>query len=234
MATPLNDIEIPRVKGGPLRGCMASPETPGPHAGVVIIHEAYGLNENIRDITRRFAEAGYVGLAVDLFSGGGVRAICIMQVMGGMMLRPLNNGTVRKLQDTVDWLKTRAEVDSERMGVIGFCMGGAYALSLACLNEDVHAASVFYGRNPRPLSAVARACPVVGSYPGRDFTTRGQARKLEQALQQYETPHDIRVYPDAKHSFFNDRGRAYNEEASADAWQRTLAFFETHLRGESR
>jgi len=84
-------------------------------------------------------------------------------------------------------------------------------------------------RGPQ-LEAVRRACPVVGSYPGADFTARS-GRKLDQALNQYGIPHDIKIYPGARHSFFNERGRAFNSAAATDSWQRVLAFFETHVRG---
>jgi carboxymethylenebutenolidase len=87
---------------------------------------------------------------------------------------------------------------------------------------------VFYGMNPRPLSAVARACPIVGSYPEKDFTS-GAAKKLGAELTRLSVPHDIKIYPRAKHSFFNNESRAYNQEASRDAWARTMQFFRTYL-----
>ncbi len=87
----------------------------------------------------------------------------------------------------------------------------------------------FYGMNPKPLEVVARSCPVVGSYPDPDFTT-GAGHALDAALDTYQIPHDIRIYKGARHSFFNDQNpTTYNPEASAEAWQRTLAFFSEHL-----
>jgi carboxymethylenebutenolidase len=132
------------------------------------------------------------------------------------------------LRGALDWLEERPEVDPRRLGAIGFCMGGAYALQLACVDGDLRAASVFYGSNPRPLEAVARACPVVGSYPEQDWSA-GAGRTLDAALARYDVAHDVKIYPSAHHSFFNDRGSAYNAPAAQDSWQRTLAFFKTHL-----
>jgi carboxymethylenebutenolidase len=203
------------------------PDGPGSFPGVVVIHEIFGLNDNIRDIARRFAAEGYAALAVNLFSGKS-RPLCLMGIFYGLFARPLKNGTVNDLQAALNYLRAQVEVDKTRVGAIGFCMGGGYALQLACVDGDMRAASVFYGTNPRPLDAVARACPIVGSYPERDFTA-AQGRKLQGMLRRFEIPHDVKVYPRALHSFFNDRGPAYNPEAAADAWPKTLDFFRVNL-----
>jgi len=224
-------LSVPRPLGGaaPMQAYLARPSDGGSgrHPGVLVIHEIFGLNDNIRDITRRFARAGYVGLAIDLFAGVN-RAICLARVMAGIFVTPLRNGTVSELQLALEALQGQASVDARRVGVIGFCMGGSYALQLACVDGSLRAASVFYGQNPRPLEAVARACPIVGSYPEQDFTA-GQGRRLEAALRRFAIPHDVKIYPGAHHSFFNDHGRVYDPAAAADAWSRTLAFFQDHL-----
>lgn len=211
-----------------MKAFLARPDGGGPFPAVVVIHEIYGMNENIRGIARRFAAAGYAALAVDLFSPGN-RALCLLQVMGGMLLRPLDNPGLTNLHAALDWLRHQPHVDSARTGAIGFCMGGGYALALACTDQALKASAVFYGMNPRPLDAVANACPLVGSYPEKDFT-RGAALKLQEALTRFEVPHDIKIYPEARHSFFNDQGKAYHPDAAADAWTRTLNFFAQQLR----
>ena len=221
-------IDVPRARGRPLKAYFAAPEAPGPHPGVVVIHEAYGPNENIRQVADRFADAGYASLAVDLFSTGS-KPVCMARIMSGILIRPLRNGVVRDLQTAVDFLGAQSGVDGQRVGAIGFCMGGTYALQLACVDGGVKVASLFYALNPRPLEAVARACPLVGSYPENDVTA-SSGRKLDRALDGYGVPHDVKVYPIARHSFFNDLGKAHNPEAAADSWQRTLAFFERYLR----
>jgi carboxymethylenebutenolidase len=169
-----------------------------------------------------------VALAVDLFADGN-RVLCMLRVMGEALLRPLKSSGLRTLRTAVHYLERQPEVDGARIGVIGFCMGGGFALALACVEDDLGASASFYGGIPRPLSAVARACPIVGSYPGDDPFTRGGAVKLDAALTRFGVPHDIKNYPGARHSFFNDRGRAYHTEAAEDAWERTLAFFREHL-----
>jgi carboxymethylenebutenolidase len=222
------NVDIGRPGRPPLPGYLAKPAGVDRAPAVLVIHEAGGLNDNIRDVADRFARAGYVALAVDLFANGN-RALCMFRVMGAALLRPLDNAGLRALRASLEWLRRRPEVDPVRTGVIGFCMGGGFALALACVDDDVKAASIFYGGNPRPLTAVAEACPIVGSYPGSDRFTRGGAVKLEAALTRYDIPHNVKIYPGAKHSFFNDRGRAHHAEAAQDSWERTLAFFREHL-----
>jgi len=210
-----------------LRGCLALPDAPGPHPGVVVIHEAYGLNDNIRDITARFAAEGYAALAVDLFTDRS-RVICMARMLGGALMGREQFG-VPDLRASADFLISQPEVDGARVGVIGFCMGGGLALAWGCRDERLRAIPPFYAMNPRPISAARRLCPVVGSYPGRDFTARG-GRRLDAQLEAYGVVHDIKIYSGARHSFFNDQGRSHDPSASADAWQRTLAFFAEHVR----
>jgi carboxymethylenebutenolidase len=224
------DVMIPPAgsRAEPLTAYLALPDGDGPHPAVVVIHELYGLNDNIRDIARRFADEGYAALAVDLFSGGGKRKLCIMRVMSGLMLRPLQNKGLSDLRRSIDWLQQRPEIDGNRVGAIGFCMGGGYALALACVESDLRASSAFYCFNPRPIAALGRACPIIGSYPGNDWSAKS-GRKLDDALDEYNVPHDVKIYPGAGHSFFNDTLEAYDPEAAADSWQRTLAFFVEHM-----
>jgi len=224
------EVRIPRQgRGGvPLEAYLAQPAGDGQHPAVVVIHELYGLNDNIRDIARRFAGEGYVALAVDMFSGGPSRPLCIMRVMSALVLRPLNNAGLDILRDAIDWLQQRPDVDGDRIGAVGYCMGGGYALALACVENDLKASSAYYGLNPGPLSALRRACPIVGSYPEQDWSARS-ARRLEKALTRYGIPHDVKTYAGARHSFFNDTLDTYDPEAAADSWQRTLAFFREHM-----
>ena len=222
-------ISVPRAGGnGVMESFFARPKDTGSVPGLVVIHEAFGLNDNIREITRQFAEQGYAALAVDLFSNRN-RMFCMLQVFHGMLIRPLHNSTLSDLQSAMASLRREAGVDEARTGAVGFCMGGAYALQLAVTEKDMKVASVFYGANPKPLEALAQSCPIVGSYPDKDFTTQA-ARELETVLVKNNVPHDIKIYEDTKHSFFSRQRTAVEAEASKDAWQRMLSFFHEHLR----
>ena len=214
------DIDRSEVKGG---GYLAAPDRPGPHPAVVVIHEAYGLNDNIKDITRRFADAGYVALAVDLFTDRN-RAICMTRYMAGMLLGSVNRYGISDLKGALTYLAKNRDVDARRMGAIGFCMGGFYATTWACTDNRLKAIAPYYGNAPRRKEALRRSCPVVGSWPDKDFTT-GAAATLEVELTAAGVAHDLKVDPGAKHSFFNDQGANYHPTAAADSWQRVLAFF---------
>ncbi len=206
---------------------LARPDGDGPFPAVLVIHEIFGLNDNIKDITERFANQGYVALAIDLF-GERNRAICIFNVLRSQLFSSLENGNIRELKSALTYLGEQPSVDSARVGAVGYCMGGGLAIAWACTDNRLQAIAPYYGANPRPLDAVKRACPVVGSYPGKDFTA-GAARKLDAELTKDNIVHDIKIYPDTMHSFFNDKGKTYNADAAQDSWGRVLGFFSEHL-----
>lgn len=215
-------------EGRELQGRLALPAGPGPRPAVIVIHEIFGLTDPIREVAERLAAEGYAALAVDLFAGGR-RAVCMARAMAGLLFDPLEHRGIRDLRRALAWLAERPEVDGERLGAIGFCMGGSFAIAWAAGDERLKVIAPFYAQNPRPLEAVERLCPVVGSYPERDFTAP-MGRRLEAALDRSGIEHDIVVYPGARHSFFDPtRPRTHHPEAARDAWQRTLAFFGRRL-----
>jgi carboxymethylenebutenolidase len=221
-------VSVPRANGkGTMESFFVKPEGAGPFPGLVVIHEIFGLNDNIREIAGRFAEEGYAALAVDLFSNRN-RTMCMLQIFHGMLVRPLNNTMLSDLQSTLVFLKTQPSMDANRIGAVGFCMGGGYALQLAVTDKGMKAASAFYGAVPKPLDAFVESCPIVGSYPEKDFTAQG-ARELDAMLEKNNVPHDIKLYEYTQHSFFNRQRTPFEVEASKDAWQRMLLFFGEHL-----
>ncbi|PRX97773.1 dienelactone hydrolase family protein [Allonocardiopsis opalescens] len=228
-------------RGGsrPLGGYLARPEGAGPWPGAVMLHEAFGLNDVIRRQADRLARAGYLTLAVDLFSAGGA-VRCLVATMRAMV-----SGRGRAFADIAaarDWLTASPDCTG-KVGVIGFCLGGGFALLTA--NTGFDAASVNYGQLPRdPDTALAGACPVVGSYGGRDGSLRNASARLEAALTRAGVVSDVKEYPTAGHSFLNDAevgpapirrllrvtGAGPEPEAAADAWRRIESFFGEHLR----
>lgn len=228
---------MPDVSLPPTRGYLAVPEGTGPWPGVVVIHEAFGLNADIRSHADRLAAEGYLALAPDLFRGRPwVRCVrsAFRQVVAG-------SGPAFDTLDAARELLA-ARVDSTgKIGVIGFCMGGAFAL-LCAPRGEFSASAVNYGVVPKDAENVlAGSCPVVASYGAKDLMGSGPPRRLEAALTALDVPHDVKVYPNAGHSFLSPkRGPLkplavltrtdYSPEAAADAWQRILAFFGQYLR----
>ena len=226
------DVSIP-----PTRGYLAVPAGTGPWPGVVVIHEAFGLNSDIRSQADRLAAEGYLALAPDLYAGvSWVR--CLRSAF-----RQLHAGSgpaFDALDAARDLLAKRVD-STGKTGVIGFCMGGAFAL-LCAPRGEYSAASVNYGEVPKDAEQVlAGSCPVVGSYGTRDPMGAAQPKRLEAALTALGVPHDVKIYPGAGHSFMSRKPRLlaplaavtqmdYKPEAAEDAWQRILAFFGTYLR----
>jgi carboxymethylenebutenolidase len=210
-----------------LAGFLARPEGAGPFPGVVVIHEAFGLNENIRGIARRFADTGYAALAVDLFANRN-RVACMFRFFSGIFFNSLEHGGIHDLKAALTFLAGQPFVDDTRVGAVGYCMGGSFAMAWACTDDRLKVIAPYYGMNPRPLEAVARLCPVVGSYPEADFTAP-HGRKLDAMLEDHHIPHDIKIYPGARHSFFNEQRANYNADAAQDSWQRVQAYFKAHL-----
>src|SRR5690348_3291133 len=168
------DVPPTILKGG---GFLALPDGDGPFPGVVVIHEAYGLNDNIKGIAERFAKEGYAALAVDLF-GNRNRAICMARFMAGMVRGSVDRFGVADLKFALSYLVSLPEVDPDRVGAIGFCMGGSFAIAWACTDDRLKAIAPFYGVNPKPLEAVKRSCPVVRSEErrvGKECRYRGGA-----------------------------------------------------------
>lgn len=226
------NIITENIKAGEYQAYLAYPAEGAMLPGVIIIHEIFGLNDNIRSIARRFAEAGYVGLAVDLYSKSNPRPFCVFTTAMGVFTNALKTGHMHGLDEVMRYLQGLSQVDPNQIGAIGFCMGGGYALAFAIHNQELKASSIFYAANPKPLNVVARACPIVGSYPDKDFTTK-LGQKLDETLTMYQRPHNIKIYPNTLHSFFNDQSKSYNPDAAEDAWKRTMEFFQEYLPAET-
>jgi carboxymethylenebutenolidase len=231
------ELKVP-VADGQIDGYLAEPATAGPHPAVVIIHDALGMSQDARNITDRFAAEGYLALSPDLYSRGG-RFRCIKSVF-----KALNAGQGQAFEDIEAarrLLAARPDC-SGKIGVVGFCMGGGFALATA--GRDFDASAPYYGFLPKDLSVLDDACPIVASFGKKDLTLRGVAAKLETELTKRDIPHDVKEYPDAGHSFANQlspgplnvllkvTGFSYHHESSEDAWRRVTTFFGTHLAAE--
>jgi carboxymethylenebutenolidase len=239
----LIDVQItPELKGvlavpganAPMPGGVTTEQRPS----VVMVHEVFGIDEAMRAQITRLASAGYVVLMPDLFSRGGMRK-CL-----NATFKALSSGQGQAFEDVEaakQMLLARPDT-TDKVGVIGFCMGGGFALLLASRGYD--ASAVNYGMMPKDLdAALVGACPIVGSFGGRDGQLKGAAAKLEAGLSAKGIANDVKEYPDSGHAFMNPHqaggpifgtllrvtGAKPNPTDAADAWSRIETFFAEHL-----
>lgn len=234
MTTTATNVQI----GPELKGLLVLPSGNGPWPAVVMVHEVFGIDENMTAQAKRLASAGYVVLMPDLYSRGGARK-CLTATF-----KALSSGSGQAFEDleaTKAWLGKRQDV-TDKVGVIGFCMGGGFALLLS--TKGYSAANANYGMLPTNIDdALAGACPILGNYGGKDGQLKGAKGKLDSSLTELGVTHDIKEYPDSGHAFMNPKqgggpvigtllrvtGAKPNPVDAEDAWQRIEAFFGEHL-----
>ena len=213
--------------GGTTPGYLSIPDK-GSGPGVVVIQEWWGLVDHIKDLCDRFASQGYVALAPDMYHGKKTKS----PDEAGKLMMALNIDQAEKdLRGAINYLVNH-DATASKVGVVGFCMGGALALYAASKNQQVGACVVFYGIHPNVKPDLPNLqAPVLGIYAERDKSTPpDMVRQLEAQLKALGKPVEMHIYPDADHAFFNDtRPDVYNARAAGDAWRRTIEFFAKNL-----
>jgi carboxymethylenebutenolidase len=201
----------------------------GKHPGLIVIHEWWGLNDWIKQQSQQFADQGYVALAVDLYRGKvATDAEMAHELMRGL---PQDRG-VRDLVAAANWLAKQPDVDPNRIGAIGWCMGGGYAAQLAVNDPNLKAVVINYGSLPTDKFALERIhAKVLGNFGGLDRgITPDDVHAFEAAMQSLGKPVDAKIYPDAGHAFENpNNGGGYKPADASDAEHRSSEFLREQL-----
>ena len=225
---------------------LAQPEGKGPFPAVIVIFEAFGLNENIKDISRRFAEAGYVALAPDLYYPEQERVVAYgdMPKVFALANTLPDDRAMADLGRAIQYLKQQSNVKGSALGVTGFCMGGRLAFLTACVHaSDIAAAVPFYGGSigsagrfsgqtlvPLDLAEKIR-CPLIVNYGEKDaFIPMEEVRAVDTRLKALGKQAEVKVYPGADHGYMCTDRASHHPEAAKDSWEKMIAFFGQHLK----
>ncbi len=229
---------------GPMEAFVARPEGDGPFAALIVAQEAFGVNDHMRDVCRRFAREGYVALAPELFhrAGHGIEVPydqfpAVMPYLGALT----NEGIESDLAACFAHLRGRADVDRARVGVIGFCVGGFVAFLAACRLAPAGTVSFYGGGIVRPRAQGRMRTlidetgkirsPILCLFGAEDQgIPPADVETIRARLDALDVAHEVVVYPGAGHAFFCDARSAYREDAARDAWRRVLDWFGRHLR----
>jgi carboxymethylenebutenolidase len=218
------------VDGEPVEGYLARPEgAAGPLPGIIVIHEWWGLNDNIRSMADKLAGQGYQALAVDLYGG----QVADNPDRAAELMRASMEKTAA-LTDNLKQAFSYLEDGGQKVGTIGWCFGGGWSLQTAlALPDDVDATVIYYGRLVTDESELAKLqMPILGFFGAEDQGIPvDSVRAFEAALNKLGKNASINIYEGAGHAFANPSGTNYQEKAARDSWAKTLAFFERYLKG---
>ena len=213
-----------------VKGYLARPADKKARPGLILIHEWWGLNDNIRENARRFAELGYVALAVDLYNGQSATTPDGARKLAGRV-RTEPESAFANLKQAVAYLKgLDGEVDANRIASVGWCFGGGWSYQMAKNDLGVKASVIYYGRfNPKDDLSRMRAT-ILGHFGETDRGIKvDNVREFQAKLKTLKGDHMVFIYPNAGHAFANADSRNYDKEAAEAAWKRTMDFFNKHL-----
>lgn len=237
------EVFIPLTGGGTMRALLIEPEKRNSHkAGVIAIHDIFGYTPDIQRIGERLATEGYPTLVPDLYDQPSSKPLCVVKTLAA---HERGKGkSFAMLESARLWLLEHAAV--ERVGMMGFCMGGRFALLYAA-QAPISVVAPFYGGVPGKAKALQGICPVVGGWGETDLIYGNHGKRLAEHLDVLGVEHDVKSYPNVGHSYMNNHDTfvfkelgklpplrsQYDEDASEDSWQRVLVFFDRVLGREA-
>jgi carboxymethylenebutenolidase len=209
---------------------LAEPEGAGPFPGMIVIHEWWGINDQIKAVTKQFAEQGYVSLAVDLYQGKIAKDRDQAQSLSQSLSK---ENAVADMRAGMAFLKARPNVQGDKLGSIGWCMGGGYSLFLAMASPDLAACVIYYGNvtsEPEELGPIA--CPLLGIFGEDDpVVPVADVKAFEESIRKLNKDITVHIYSGAGHAFANPTNSAgYRADAAEDAWDKTMAFLGRQLK----
>jgi carboxymethylenebutenolidase len=214
-----------------VQGVLYTPAGKGPFPALVVVHEWWGLNDWVKEQASKLADQGYASLAVDLYRG----KVATTPDMAHEIMRGVpEDRAKRDLHAAVEFLKSQPTVKKDRIGAIGWCMGGGYALDIALQEPDLAATVINYGHLATDPDALKKInAPILGLFGGQDHgIPPADVNKFEQQLKQLGKKVDVKIYDDAGHAFENSNNKdGYRPADAADAWKRTVDFLAMTLKG---
>ena len=232
------------VNGQTMEGYLAQPEGNGQHPAVIVIQEIWGVNSHIQYMTDRLPSQGYVGLAPAMFHREGRMTMGLHEERDeavARMGRCTDPNIIADVQSAVDYLKAQPFVQSDRIGIVGFCYGGRVSYMAACTVSDLKAAVVYYGgrilaplgtEGPSPLDQTAYiSAPVLGLFGEDDANpTPADVATIEAELKKHNKTYEFHSYPGCGHGFNCNARDSYRPEAARDAWAKAMGWFDKYLK----
>ena len=231
----------PRITAGPatvktadgasLIGYLSRPKADGRYPGIVVVHENRGLLEHIKDVTRRYATAGFVAVSVDLVSrDGGADKLTDQAAYNAALGKRSADDMVKDLQAALDHLKAQPFVNTSKLGITGFCFGGGMVWSVLNAGTAVQAAVPYYGPAPAAVDGIGSTkAAVLAVYAERDTRVTVGKDQIEPQLKKAGVPYRINVYPGVDHAFHNDTGTRYGADQARKAWVDTIDWSKKYL-----
>lgn len=222
------EVTYATVNGNKITGYLAKGESGGVSPGIIVIHEWWGLNENIRTMTEKLAGEGYTALAVDLYEGSVAETPDSAKAYAGAVKE---KEALENLTQAYSYLENKEQAD--RVGTIGWCFGGGWSLQAALAQpEKVEAAVIYYGQLVTDRDQLQKLdMPILGIFGAEDDGIPvEQVKEFESRLDDLNINNTIQIYEGADHAFANPSGSRYQPEAAEDAWQKTLEFLNKHLK----
>ena len=241
-------MHYPGHGGTSVSAYLSRPTTSGSHPGVIVIMEAFGLNDHIKDVADRFAREGYIALAPDMYTREGTPDISnpdtMLQNVMRIMFSVPDSQAMGDLDAGAQYIKSQADSNG-KVGAIGFCSGGRYTLMFGCTSKNLDAAVDSAGgfitqdgpneqedtRPVPPIDMIADLnCPLLGLFGEEDPNPSPEhAERLQAELDKHGKTYEMRMYPDAGHAFFADYRDSYRPVPAQDMWHRVLTFYDKHL-----